>query len=295
MRRVWMALGALLAVASLVLVRAMLPDDVFAGVTVIGGSSTLPAGGGGASLDAGSVGASLLADGGIAEGHLSGALSASLVHYNDAGSITGYLTGTSAYTTVGYSDGGLTDGSTNLVAQGRIAFDPSGFSLSNDSDAGSTVVRPNTPTPGDRPIGVTEFRSGTQDWDYCFSADVTTTGASATVVHRIAFPAATSLLVSYACTAASPDGGATVSAVYQRRFMSTLPDGGSAPTTVGGIDTIGTDRENDTTWGGPNAITYDGGSSTGVAELVTQGAAGQTITWNCAGCWKRTPRADAGF
>ena len=30
-------------------------------------------------------------------------------------------------------------------------------------------------------------------------------------------------------------------------------------------------------------------------SFVTQGAASQTVNWNCAGCWKRTPRADAGF
>lgn len=285
MRRVWMALGALLAVLSLVLVRATLPDDALAGVTVIGGTSTLPANGGsgGGSIDAGGIDNTLL----------SSALQAALVYRNDAGAIPGVVLGSSAYSSVCYGDGGLMDGAPCAAQQAVIFAGPTQFVI-RDEDGG-TGLRLNTPTAGDRPIGVTEFRSLTRDWDYCFSADVPTTGASATVVHRIAFPAATSLLVSYTCTAVSPDGGATVSAKYERRFLATLADGGSTPATVGGIDTIGTDRENDTTWGGPNAVTYDGGSSTGVAELVTQGAAAQNITWNCAGCWKRTPRADAGF
>lgn len=284
MRRVWMALGALLAVLSLVLVRATLPDDALAGVTVIGGTSTLPAGGGsGGSLDAGSIDNTLL----------SSTLQSALVYRNDAGQVPGVVQGSSAYSSVCYGDGGLMDGAPCAAQQAVIFAGPTQFVI-RDEDGG-TGIRLNTPTAGDRPIGVTEFRSLTSAWDYCFSNDFTTTGASATVFRRIAFPAATNLYVEFTCTAASPDGGATVTAKYHREFISTLPDGGSTPATVGGIDTIGTDRENDSTWGGPNAVTYDGGSSTGVAELVTQGAAAQNITWNCSGCWKRTPRADAGF
>lgn len=146
-----------------------------------------------------------------------------------------------------------------------------------------------------RVISSDEFKSATQDVDYCFNVNITTTNATATVFHRIAMPQASQLHVNYTCTATQFDGGAIVSARYERRLTSTLADGGSAPSTVGGIDTIGTDRENDSTWGGPSAVTYDGGSNTGIVELVLQGVAAQTIDWNCSGCWKRTPRADSGI
>ena len=146
-----------------------------------------------------------------------------------------------------------------------------------------------------RVISSDEFKAGTQDWDYCFKTEVTTTNATATVFHRIAMPQASQLHIAYTCNATQFDGGAIVSARYERRLTSTLADGGSAPSTVGGIDTIGTARENDSTWGGPNAVTYDGGSSTGIVELNLQGVAGQTVNWECSGCWKRLPRADSGI
>lgn len=147
-----------------------------------------------------------------------------------------------------------------------------------------------------RVISSDEFKSGTQDFDYCFSVNITTTNATATVFYRIATPSASQLFARWTCNATQLDGGgALVSAKYSREAAYTVPDGGSLPALIGGIDTIGTDRENDGTWGGPNATTFDGGSNTGVIEFVLQGVAGQTIDWNCSGCWKRTPRADSGI
>lgn len=251
MRRVWMALGALLAVLSLVLVRATLPDDALAGVTVIGGTSTLPAGGGsGGSLDAGSVNVELF----------SSALQASIPFKNDSGVIEGVLYGSSAYTAAGYADGGLTDGSQNVVARGRLAFSPTAFVLEDDPDAGSTVVKA-VPQFG------TEIRSG----------NVNTTNATSTRCVDFDIPDGTTAVAWLVLAANQYDGGGVNSASYVRLGTFERTDG-SIPTLMSGAFlTIGTDRRDDTNWTGVGPPTFDGG----VVQINVSGAAGQTITWDC--------------
>jgi hypothetical protein len=81
-----------------------------------------------------------------------------------------------------------------------------------------------------RVISSDEFKSGTQDFDYCFSVNITTTNATATVFYRIATPSASQLFARWTCNATQLDGGgALVSAKYSREAAYTVPDGGSLP------------------------------------------------------------------
>lgn len=212
-----------------------------------GGTLTVVSGGG-------------VGDGSVAELNLSGALSASLVHYNDAGVIQGYLTGSSAYTTVGYADGGLSDGSANVVARGRLAFSPGSFYLEDNPDAGSTVVQA-LPSFG------SEIRNGS----------VNTTAGSATQCTDFVLPDGATAVAWLILNASSYDGGGVNSATYVRLGTFERSDGG-IPTLIGGaFSTVGTDREDDTSWTGAGAPTYDGG----VVQVTVSGAAGQTISWDC--------------
>lgn len=186
---------------------------------------------------------------------------------------------------------------TTVEPTGSIAM-PSGSTINGlDPEAAKTKLD-GLPT---RTITTAEYKAGTQDWDYCFDSVVQTTNATATVFYRMQYRASEQVHFKYQCSAAQLDGGTLLGAKYSREAFVTSQDGGVTGSLVGGVDTVGTDREQDTSWTGPNAVQFDGGLGDGgpsyiIAELSLQGVTGEpTITWYCSGCWKKTPRSDSGI
>lgn len=244
-------------------------------------------------LDAGSVGHTLLADGGIDLGNLAASLTAQLPILNDAGVIAGYWQGTSAYTTVGYADGGLNDGAPNMPVETVIHVDPTQFVWRDNtsSDLQLRTVGGN----GAQPLGTS---TGVGGGAVSTRGTVSTTNGTATGCVNFGIPDGVTEVVDIVLIANSVDGGGLNSASYHRECIVERTDG-SAPTIIsGGCATIGTDREDDTTWTGLGALTFDGGAAganTAFGTVNVAAAAGQNVNWYCRARAEGLPALDAGF